>query len=96
MNKQTLAIVGPLEPFAALDPFFRAIEKGLEGQADGGHFFDLLADDVVFEYVITVPGYPRRVEGARPLRTRIGPTGRCWFSIGVISPAYIAMRRLVR
>jgi uncharacterized protein len=24
-------------------------------------YFDLLADDVVFEYVISEPGYPRRV-----------------------------------
>jgi ketosteroid isomerase-like protein len=49
--------------FAALDPFFRIIEEGLDGLADGDHFFDLLADDVVFEYVITVPGYPRHVVG---------------------------------
>lgn len=54
-----------LADFAALDPFFRIIEQGLTGFVDGGHFFDLLAEDVVFEYVITVPGYPRRVEGRR-------------------------------
>jgi hypothetical protein len=42
-SKKTSATVGPLEPFAALDPFFGVIEKGLEGLADGGHFFDLLA-----------------------------------------------------
>ena len=51
--------------FAALDPFFRIIEEGLAGFVDGGHFFDLLAEDVIFEYVISVPGYPRRVEGRR-------------------------------
>ena len=28
-----------------------------------GHFFDLLAEEVIFEYIITTPGYPRRVEG---------------------------------
>jgi ketosteroid isomerase-like protein len=39
------------------------IEEGLEGLADGGHFFDLLADDVVFEFIITIPGYPRRIAG---------------------------------
>jgi len=33
------------------------------GLVDGEHFFDLLAEDVAFEYVITVPGYPRPVEG---------------------------------
>src|SRR5262249_31002505 len=44
-------------------PFFRIIEEGVAELVDGEHFFDLLAEDVVFEYVITVPGYPRRVEG---------------------------------
>jgi hypothetical protein len=33
--------------FAALDPFFRIIEQGLAGFVDGGHFFDLLAEDVI-------------------------------------------------
>jgi hypothetical protein len=37
--------------------------QGLDGFADGDDFFDMLADDVVFDYVITVPDYPRRVEG---------------------------------
>src|ERR1700738_1938207 len=52
-----------LDDFKALDPFFRIIEKGLEGIADGPHFFDLLAEKVIFDYIITVPGYPRHVEG---------------------------------
>jgi hypothetical protein len=39
-----------LDDFKALDPFFRIIEKGLDGIADGGHFFDLLAEDVIFDY----------------------------------------------
>jgi ketosteroid isomerase-like protein len=51
--------------FAALDPFFRIIEEGLAGFVDDGHFFDLLAEDVIFEYVVSVPGYPRRVDGRR-------------------------------
>jgi ketosteroid isomerase-like protein len=49
--------------FGADGPFFRVIRQGLEGLADGEDYFDLLAEDVVFEYVISVPGYPRRVEG---------------------------------
>jgi ketosteroid isomerase-like protein len=53
--------------FRALEPFFRVIEEGLNGLVDGGHFFDLLADDVVFEFIITVPDYPRRVEGRENL-----------------------------
>ena len=49
--------------YGADGPFFRVIRDGLVGLCDGEDYFDLLADDVVFEYVITVPGYPRRVEG---------------------------------
>jgi ketosteroid isomerase-like protein len=52
-----------LEDFTALEPFFRIIEKGLDGAVDGGHFFELFADDAVTEFVVTVPGYPKRVEG---------------------------------
>ena len=49
--------------FEALAPFFRIIDQGLSGLVDGDDFFDTLADDAVFEYVVSVPGYPRRVEG---------------------------------
>jgi ketosteroid isomerase-like protein len=49
--------------FGADGPFFRVIREGLDGFADGEDYFDLLADDVVFDYVISVPGYPQRVEG---------------------------------
>jgi len=56
-----------MDDFRALDPFFRIIEEGLHGVADGDHFFDLLAEDVVFEFVITVPDYPRRVVGRNNL-----------------------------
>ena len=49
--------------FGADGPFFHIIREGLQGLADGEDYFDLLADDVVFEYIISVPGYPKRVEG---------------------------------
>ncbi len=55
--------IASLEDFAALDPFFRIIEHGLQGLVEPRHFFDLMADDVVTEYVFTVPGYPSRIEG---------------------------------
>jgi uncharacterized protein len=50
-------------PFGANGPFFHIIKEGLDGLVDGDDYFDLLAHDVVFEYVISVPGYPARVEG---------------------------------
>jgi hypothetical protein len=49
--------------FRALDLFFRIVEQGVADLVDGERFFEMLAEDVVFKYVITVPGYPRRVQG---------------------------------
>ena len=49
--------------FGADGPFFHIIREGLKGLAEGEDYFDLLTDDVVFEYVVSVPGYPQRVEG---------------------------------
>ena len=44
--------------FGADGPSFKIIREGLKRLVDGEDYFDLLADDVVFEYVISVPGYP--------------------------------------
>jgi ketosteroid isomerase-like protein len=60
-------VIRDIEDFRALDPFFRVIEQGLQGIADGDHFFELLAEEVVFDFVITVPDYPRRVVGRESL-----------------------------
>ena len=67
--------VGNLDDFQALDPFFRIIERGVAGLVDGEHFFDLLAEDVIVDYVITVPGYPRRVEGRHAVAELYRPYG---------------------
>jgi hypothetical protein len=45
--------IANLGDFAALDPFFRIIKQGLAGP---GHFFDLLAEDAVFDAL----GWPAR------------------------------------
>jgi ketosteroid isomerase-like protein len=55
------------DEFKALDPFFQIILEGLGALVDGGHFFDILAEDVVTEFVVTVPGYPPRVQGRENL-----------------------------
>src|SRR6476619_3810471 len=68
-----------LDDFRALEPFFRIIEEGLDGLADGAHFFDLLAEDVVFDYVITVPGYPRHLEGRQAVAELYRPYGTTFF-----------------
>jgi uncharacterized protein len=53
--------------FGADGPFFQIVREGLKGLAEGEDYFDLLTEDVVFEYVVTVPGYPRRVEGRQSI-----------------------------
>ena len=49
--------------FGANGPFFQIIREGLVGYVDGEDYFDLLADDVLVEYIVSVPGYPRTVCG---------------------------------
>ena len=70
-----MTAIDHLDDFAALDPFFRIVEEGLDGIADGRHFFNLLADDVVFQYVITVPSYPRQVVGRSAVAELYRPYG---------------------
>src|SRR6202163_1378050 len=70
-----MTTITDLDDFKALDPFFRIIEQGLDGLADGPHFFDLLAEDVVFDYIITTPGYPRHVEGRQAVAELYRPYG---------------------
>src|SRR6266481_6007713 len=70
-----MTTITDIDDFNALDPFFRIIEQGLDGIADGGHFFDLLAEDVIFDYIITTPGYPRHVEGRKAVAELYRPYG---------------------
>ena len=67
--------IANLEDFAALDPFFHIIQEGLAGFVEADHFFDLLAEDIVTEYIVTVPDYPPRVEGRQALAKLYRPYG---------------------
>ena len=49
--------------YAAMAPYFEVVTTGLAGLVDGDDFFDIHAPDVVVEYVITVPDYPRKIVG---------------------------------
>ncbi|HEX3406291.1 MAG TPA: nuclear transport factor 2 family protein [Caulobacteraceae bacterium] len=53
--------------FSALDSFFDIVMEGLRGHVDGEHYFDALADDVVFEFRYRFPGWPSVVEGRKGL-----------------------------
>ena len=75
MNDTVKAPIADLTDFAALDPFFRIIEQGLAGLVQPGHFFDLLAEDITADYVVTVPGYPRHIEGRAAVAELYRPYG---------------------
>ena len=48
---------------SALDPFFAVVMQGLSPFVDGDHYFDTLADDVVFEFRYDFPGWPKETRG---------------------------------
>src|ERR1700757_14357 len=56
-----------MDRYAAMRPYFEVVAVGLEGLVDGTDFFDIHAEDVVVEYIITVPDYPRRIVGREAL-----------------------------
>jgi uncharacterized protein len=49
--------------FHALDPFFAVVMEGLSKFVDGEHYFDTLADEVIFEFRYDFPGWPQETRG---------------------------------
>ena len=44
-------------------PYFELVRGALGGLVDGEHFFDVVADDVVYEVLYDFPGWPRIIRG---------------------------------
>ncbi|MBB2202363.1 nuclear transport factor 2 family protein [Gluconacetobacter tumulisoli] len=44
-------------------PYFDLVRGVLGSFVDGEHFFDTMADDVVYEVLYDVPGWPRVIQG---------------------------------
>jgi uncharacterized protein len=49
--------------FRALDPFFAVVMEGLSKYADGEHYFDTLAGDVLFEFRYHMTSWPEVIRG---------------------------------
>jgi ketosteroid isomerase-like protein len=62
--------------FSALDPFFDVVMEGLSKFVDGEHYFDTLADDVLFEFLYEIPGWPRVTRGRDNLMALYSGYGR--------------------
>jgi ketosteroid isomerase-like protein len=55
------------EPVA---PYFGLVREALDDLVDGEHFFDTVADDVVYEVLYDFPGWPRMFQGRAELMAR--------------------------
>lgn len=44
-------------------PFYDAIRVGLGDLVDGEHFWDTVAEDAVFEFLYTIPGFTDKIVG---------------------------------
>ena len=64
------------EIFAALDPFFEIVEKGLRGLVDGDHYFDTFAEDAIFESRYHFPGWPPIIRGRANLMASLSGYGK--------------------
>ena len=48
-------------------PYFDLVRRALGALVDGEHFFDIVADDVVYEVLYELPGWPRVIKGRTDL-----------------------------
>jgi uncharacterized protein len=47
------------------EPFYSVIMEGLKGEVDGEHFWDVIAEDAVFEFLYNFPGFTHKIEGRK-------------------------------
>jgi len=60
----------PIPKYAEYDaarPYFELVRGAMADLVDGEHFFDIVADDVVYEVLYEFPGWPRLVQGRAAL-----------------------------
>jgi ketosteroid isomerase-like protein len=53
--------------YDAIKPYSDLVLQGLRGQVDGGHFFDVVADDIVYQTLYNFPGWPVKIKGRKDL-----------------------------
>lgn len=47
------------------EPFYNIIMEGLEGEVEGVHFWDAVAEDAVFEFLYRFPGFTTKINGRK-------------------------------
>jgi len=62
--------------YEASRPYFELVRGALGGLVDGEHFFDIVADDVVYEVLYDFPGWPRIIQGRADLMAKFMGYGK--------------------
>jgi ketosteroid isomerase-like protein len=68
----------PIPKYAEYDaarPYFELVRGAMGDLVDGEHFFDIVADDVVYEVLYEFPGWPRSVQGRADLMAQFSGYG---------------------
>ncbi len=53
--------------YAPANPYFELVRRALGDLVDGEHFFDIVADDVVYQVLYDVAGWPHIIQGRTDL-----------------------------
>lgn len=53
--------------YAGAEPYFELVRGALGDLVDGAHFFDIIADDIAYEVLYDIPGWPRLIRGRADL-----------------------------
>jgi ketosteroid isomerase-like protein len=56
--------------YEGVAPYFSLVRGALGALVEGDHFFDIIADDVVYEVLYEFPGWPRVLQGRAELMAR--------------------------
>lgn len=63
---------GKYKTYKNAEPYFNLVREALGDLVDGEHFFDIAADDVVYEVLYDFPGWPRVINGRGELLRQFG------------------------
>jgi ketosteroid isomerase-like protein len=56
--------------YEAARPYFDLVRRALGDRVEGDHFFDAVADDIIYEVLYEFPGWPRVIQGRSDLMAR--------------------------
>lgn len=64
------------DPYKGSRPYFDLVRGALGDLVDGGDFFDVVTDDVIYEVLYDFPGWPRVIRGRADLMEKFRGYGR--------------------